>query len=120
MSALGFGLSALKNFQPTTSVLAGGAASIAIYGAGTLLVTAGIALPFIGIPTMAMVGVASVIGGHLITALVPDSTNQNLNALAAKGVAAIKDIQSDIPQIEYSFPGDVRPSASATNITTGN
>ena len=52
MNALSLVTSALKNFQPTTSVLAGGASSILVCAIGAILVAAGVAiLNSAGIPT---------------------------------------------------------------------
>lgn len=106
MSALNFGLTMLKNFNPGNSVLAGGGASLFIYAIGLALVTGGIALPFIGIPTMAMVGAAAVAGGHIVTALVPDSLNQNLDAAAKKLNVAVEDLKVVVPQAVGLYPGD--------------
>ena len=52
MSALSLITSAVKNFQPTTSVLAGGASSVLVCAVGALLVAAGIAIPPIGFPEL--------------------------------------------------------------------
>jgi hypothetical protein len=49
MSALSLITAAVKNFQPTTSVLAGGAASILVTAIGAVLVAVGVAIPPIGI-----------------------------------------------------------------------
>ena len=117
MSALSLITAAVKNFQPTTSVLAGGAASIITCAIGAVLVAAGIAIPPIGILgltastplTMTMVMSAAVPIGHVVTALVPDSVNQQLNGLAQKLQVDVGKLKSFIPQEYYSdddFPKD--------------
>jgi hypothetical protein len=110
MNALSLAASALKNFQPTTSVLAGGAASILACAVGAVLVAAGIAIPpigFLGLTTatpltMTMVMSAAVPIGHVMTALVPDSVNQQLNGLARKLQIDVEKLRSFIPQEYYS------------------
>ena len=117
MNALSLVTSALKNFQPTTSVLAGGASSILVCAIGAILVAAGVAIPPIGILgltaatplTMTMVMSAAVPIGHVVTALVPDSVNQQLNGLAQKLQVDVGKLRSFIPQEYYSpddFPKD--------------
>ncbi len=109
MSALSFATAVVKNFQPTTSVLAGGAASILICGIGAVLVAAGVAIPpigFLGLTaatplTMTMVMSAAVPIGHIVTALVPDSVNQQLNGLAQKLQIDVGKLKSIIPQPDY-------------------
>lgn len=109
MSALSFITAAVKNFQPTTSVLAGGAASIIVCAIGAVLVAAGVAIPpigFLGLTaatplTMAMVTTAAVPVGHLVTALVPDSLNQQLQALAQKLQINVEKLKRIIPQPDY-------------------
>jgi hypothetical protein len=82
-----------------------------------LLVAAGIAIPPIGILgltaatplTMTMVMSAAVPIGHVVTALVPDSVNQQLNGLAQKLQIDVGKLRSFIPQEYYSdddFPKD--------------
>ncbi|MDE1901300.1 MAG: hypothetical protein KGI37_06635 [Alphaproteobacteria bacterium] len=110
MNALSLVTSALKNFQPTTSVLAGGASSILVCAIGAILVAAGVAIPPIGILgltaatplTMTMVMSAAVPIGHVVTALVPDSVNQQLNGLAQKLQVDVEKLRSFIPQEYYS------------------
>ena len=117
MSALSLITAAVKNFQPTTSVLAGGASSVLVCAVGALLVAAGIAIPpigFLGLTaatplTMTMVMSAAVPIGHVVTALVPDSVNQQLNGLAQKLQIDVGKLRSFIPQEYYSdddFPKD--------------
>jgi hypothetical protein len=113
MSVLSLITAAVKNFQPTTSVVAGGAASILVTALGAVLVAAGVAIPPIGILgltvatplTMTMVMSAAVPIGHIVTALVPDSINQQLNGLASKLQIDVSKLKSFIPQ-EYYAPDD--------------
>jgi hypothetical protein len=110
MSALSFVTAVVKNFQPTTSVLAGGAASILVTALGAVLVAAGVAIPPIGLLglttatplTMTMVMSAAVPIGHVVTALVPDSLNQQLTGLARK-------LQIDVDKLRNLIPQDVYP-----------
>ncbi len=110
MNVLGLAVSALRNFQPTTSVLAGGAASVITCALGAVLVAAGVAIPPIGIfgltaatpLTMTMVMSAAVPIGHVVTALVPDSVNQQLKGLAQKLRIDVEELRSFIPQEYYS------------------
>jgi uncharacterized membrane-anchored protein len=81
MSALSLITAAVKNFQPTTSVLAGGAASILVCAIGAVLVAVGVAI---------------------VTALVPDSVNQQLNGLAQTLQVDVGKLKSFIPQEYYS------------------
>ena len=78
---------------------------------------AGIAIPPIGILgltastplTMTMVMSAAVPIGHVVTAIVPDSVNQQLNGLAQKLQVNVEKLKSFIPQEYYSddeFPKD--------------
>lgn len=117
MNALSLVTTALKNFQPTQSVLAGGAASIITCAIGAALVAAGVAIPpiaFLGLTTatpltMTMVMSAAVPIGHLVTAIVPDSVNQHLNGLAKQLQIDVGKLRSFIPQEYYSdddFPKD--------------
>lgn len=109
MGALSFITKAVKNFQPTTSVLAGGAASVLVCGIGAILVAADVAIPpigFLGLTaatplTMSIVTSAAVPIGHLVTALVPDSLNQQLNALAKKLQIDVERLRKIIPQPDY-------------------
>lgn len=116
MSVTSVALTALKNFQPTTSVVAGGAASVLVYALGSILVAAGVSIPFIGIPTMGMVAIASPLIGHIVTALVPDSVNQQLSGLATKLNVSVNDIKAVLPDVQYEYPGDVKPSGTVTNL----
>ena len=116
MSALSLITAAVKNFQPTTSVLAGGAASIITCAIGAVLVAAGIAIPPIGILgltastplTMTMVMSAAVPIGHVVTAIVPDSVNQQLNGLAQKLQGAadkVTPVDAPPPDLAENFEG---------------
>lgn len=113
MSTLSLIASAVKNFQPTTSVLAGGAASIITCAIGAVLVAAGVAIPpigFLGLTaatplTMTMVTSAAVPIGHLVTALVPDSVNQHLNGLAQQLQIDVEKLRNVIPQPDYPDEG---------------
>lgn len=116
MSALDFAFTLLKNFNPTASVKAGGAASMLIYAIGLGLVTANVALPVIGVPTMAMVGGAAVVIGHIVTSLVPDSFNQQVNAMASKLNVSVDDLKASLPDVQASYPGDTKPSDTVTNL----
>lgn len=110
MSALSLITTAVNNFQPTKSVLAGGAASILVCAIGAVLVAAGIAIPpigFLGLTaatplTMTMVTSAAIPIGHLVTAIVPDSANQYLNGLAKKLQVDVENLRSYIPHEYYS------------------
>ena len=111
---------AVKNFQPTTSVMAGGAASILTFAAGCALVAAGIALPFgLGPITMTMVAAAAPVVGHVVTSLVPDSVNQTLQGLANKLQIAVADIKIVTPEVEYTYPGDPTTPPTPNNLTNG-
>ena len=109
MSALSFIAAAVKNFQPTTSVMAGGAASILVCALGAVLVAAGVAIPPIGILgltaatplPMTMVTGAAVPIGHIVTALVPDSLNQQLNGLAQKLQIDVGKLRQIVPQEDW-------------------
>lgn len=109
MSALSFATAVVKNFQPTTSVLAGGAASILVCAFGAVLVAAGVAIPpigFLGLTaatplTMTMVTSAAVPIGHIVTALVPDSVNQQLEGLAKKLQVDVESLKNVIPVPDY-------------------
>lgn len=116
MSALSILTGAVKNFQPTTSVMAGGAASILTCAIGAILVASGVALPLgIGLITMTQVYAASPIIGHIVTMLVPDSVNQQISGLANKLQVAVSDIKIVTPEAAYVYPPD-----KVTGITTGD
>lgn len=105
-SVLGIASSALKNFNPTASVLAGGGASLFVFAVGCALVAAGISIPVLNVPiTMTMVAAAAPTIGHLVTALVPDTLNQQINALAKKLCTSASNLKAVIPQV-YSAPSD--------------
>lgn len=116
MSAFSIFKGAVMNFQPTNSVLAGGAASVLVYAIGACLVAGGVSIPYIGVPTMAMVGLASPVIGHVVSAFVPDSDKQLVSGLANKLRISVTDIRNVLPQFEDSFPGDVKPSGTVTNL----
>ena len=88
---MGFLAAFFKNFQLTNSIAAGGGASVLIYAAGAALVAANVVVPGLGIPlTMGMVGAVALVGGHVVTALMPDSVKQQVDALGKKiGVQVI-------------------------------
>lgn len=124
-SVLGIASSALKNFNPTASVMAGGGASLLVFIAGCALVAAGVSIPVLNVPiTMTMVAAAAPAIGHFVTALVPDTYNQQINALAKKVGAEVSDIKAVVPQV-YSapsdFPGYKDPAlASKNNLGSNN
>lgn len=121
MTALGIATGALKNFVPPASVLAGGGASILVFAAGCALVAAGMSIPILNIPiTMTMVAAAAPAAGHLVTMLVPDTLNQQINALAKKTLVKAEDIRAVIPQTYQQYPGDVAPPIIQTNLTHGD
>ena len=112
--------SAVKSFQPTNSVLAGGAAAVLTYAVGDILVAAGFVIPVLNIPlTIGMVATAAIPIGHLVTAIFPDSVNQHLQALATKLGTTVESIKSFIPQFEYTYPGDKPESTTVSNINQG-
>lgn len=111
---------AVTQFQPTTSVIAGGAAAVLTYAVGDLLVSLGFIIPVLNIPlTIGMVATAAIPVGHLITALVPDSYNQQLKALAAKLQTTVENVKAFIPQVEYTYPDDKSASTTISNINKG-
>lgn len=120
MGALSIVAGALKNFQPTNSVIAGGAASVLVYMAGCALVAAGIAIPIVGPVTMSMVAIAAPLAGHAVTSLVPDSVNQNLNALAAKLKTNVDNLKAVIPQVQALYPSGKNGATNVTPITPNN
>lgn len=106
-SVISIASSALKNFNPTTSVLAGGGASILVFAIGCVLVSAGVAIPVLNIPiTMTMVAAAAPAIGHIVTSFVPDSYNQQINALAAKVKTSAENIKAIVPQTYVEYPQD--------------
>lgn len=105
-SVLSMASSALKNFNPTASVLAGGGASLLTFAIGCALVAAGVSLPVIGPITMTMVAAAAPTIGHIVTAFVPDTYNQQVNALATKVETSVENIKSIIPQTYQEYPKD--------------
>lgn len=125
MSTTGFILNMVKNFNPGNSVLAGGGAAILVYAAGAALVAAGVAIPPLtilgvhiiatAIPiTMTMVATAAIPIGHVITAVVPDSVNQQISALAKKALNTIPQIQQQFPVgVNGATEGGNRQSAAA-------
>lgn len=120
-SALGVATGALKNFNPTASVLAGGGASVIVFAIGCILVATGVSIPFLNIPiTMTMVAAAAPTIGHIVTAFVPDTYNQQINALAIKVKTSAENIKSIIPQTYAEYPVDTRLSEqgqSTNNLT---
>lgn len=116
MTALAVASSSLKNFQLSASVIAGGGASVLTIAVGAILVALGVTVPFIGIPlTMTMVTSAAVPIGHIVTALVPDTYNQQINALASKVQTDVETLKMIVPQVECTYPAD-----KETGIVTGN
>ena len=94
-----------KNFQLDNSVMAGGGAAILIYAVGAGLVALNVTIPLAGIPlTMTMVGAAAIPLGHLVTAFVPASLKQQVDALGTKVGAQITELKAITPQIDPSFP----------------
>lgn len=126
-SAFSIATGAVRNFQPTTSVLAGGAASIIICAIGAILVAFGVVIPpigFLGLATatpltMTMVMSAAVPIGHIVTSCVPDSVNQQLNGLAKKLQVAVQDIKVITPQVTYTYPTDKVDGISTGNLDKG-
>lgn len=102
-SVLNIAAGALKNFNPTASVLAGGGASLIVFAVGCGLVAAGIVIPGLGPVTMTMVAAAAPTIGHLVTAFVPDTYNQSINQLADKVKIDAENIKALVPQV---YPND--------------
>lgn len=108
MGALSMATSALKNFQPTASVMAGGGASLITFAIGCALVAAGISIPVLNIPiTMTMVAAASPTIGHFVSSIVPDTYNQQINAIATKLKTSVDNVKVALPQT-YSAPEDFK------------
>lgn len=107
MDALATAKKTLANYTPPASVLAGGGASILIFLVGCALVAGGVTLPLgIGPVTMTMVAAAAPLVGHFVTTLVPDTYNQQINALAKKVDASVEDLKEVVPQVAYTYPTD--------------
>ncbi len=106
-SPLAIGMAALKNFTVTDSIKAGGAASILTVAIGSLLVALGVSVPFLDVPlTMAMVTSAALPIGHIVSALVPDSYNQQLTSLATKLQTNVENIKMVLPQAVHDYPAN--------------
>lgn len=113
--SLSAAITAFKNIQFTTSILAGGAASVLFYTVGAILVGLNVTIPLIGVPlTLAIVAPVSIGLGHLVTALVPDSTKQSIAGLAAK----LPSLQAMIPDIDSS--PSAFPNAPPSTLTQSN
>lgn len=124
-------LAAFKNIQFSASVVAGGAASVLIYALGATLVAAGVIAPAITLPvigitlsTITLFSTAAIPIGHLVTAIVPDSVNQQIAALAAnlpKYQAMIPDVESgpsaypDAPPATQT-PSNIKNAAAALTV----
>ncbi len=112
----------LKNFQLTNSIWAGGGVAVVIYTLGAVLVSAGVVVPGIGPMTMTMVGPISILFGNLASALIPDTANQSVAALAKKLQTDIENIKAVIPQT-YSqpvdFPNHPPQNPSPNNLHSG-
>jgi hypothetical protein len=112
---MGFLAAFFKNFQLTNSIAAGGGASVLIYAAGAALVAANVVVPGLGIPlTMGMVGAVALVGGHVVTALMPDSVKQQVDALGKKIGVQVSDLKTMVPQIEASYPPQSSPPTTLT------
>src|SRR5690349_21068941 len=109
-----------KNFQLTNSIATGGGASVLIYAAGAALVSVDFVVPGIGIPlTMSMVGAAALVGGHVVTALMPDSVKQQVDALGKKIGVQVSDLKTMVPQIEASYPTGKNGQTDKPPVSTG-
>jgi hypothetical protein len=110
-----------KNFQLSNSVIAGGGASILIYAVGAALVASNVVIPGLGIPlTMGIVGMAAIPLGHLVTALVPDSLKQQVDALGKKFGAQITDLKVVTPQFDHSFPSGKNGAVQTATVSVSN
>ena len=100
-SALDIAVSSLKNFQIDQSIIAGGAGAIATVAIGAVLVALNVTVPVLGIPlTMTMVTSAAIPVGHVISALVPATADQQINALATRLGLEAQHIKNFIPQMK--------------------
>ena len=121
---LSFASAFLKNWQVDNSVAGGTGVTALVVLAGAVAVAAGVTIPPIGLLgltaatplTMAMVMASAAVLGHLATALLPASTNQNLTALATKLNVSVAHLASFVPQIQASYPQDPVPSTTVSNI----
>lgn len=134
-SALSVVVGTINNMSKIpASVAAGSSASFLIFLAGAALVAAGVAIPPISIfglhliavstpITMTMVGAAATALGHVVTTIVPDTYNQQINALAKKVQTSVEDLKEIVPKVEDTYPTDTalrgnmaeRPSDSNIN-----
>ncbi len=118
----------VSNFKPDASTYAGGGASLLTFLLGCALVGAGVAIPPIAILglhiaaipiTMTMVAAVAPVVGHVVSAYVPPTYNQQINQFATKIGADVESVKAFIPQIQDSYPGtDGNPPTNVNNITS--
>lgn len=115
MNILSIASSAMKNFSVPDSVRAGGGAAVITVAIGSILVALGVSIPVLNVPlTMSMVLGAAVPIGHIVTALMPDSVKQQVDALGKKIGVQVSDLKTMVPQIEASYPAQSSPPTTLT------
>jgi hypothetical protein len=55
----------------------------------------------------------------LVTHLVPDSTKQTVDALAKKLDMSARELADKVPEIEETYPGDIKPDLKDRNFNKG-
>ena len=123
-NALTFASNFFKNWQVDNSVIGGAGVTAILMLLGAAAVAAGVSIPplgFLGLTaatplTMAMVTPVAAALGHLATALLPASTNQSISALATKLNVSVEHLSTFVPQIQASYPNDLKTSTTISNI----